>query len=77
MTQAPERTLGEAMRKARKDAGLEQQDVAEKVGVSRALVSKWERDVTEPTFRKMRTFVDITGAEWLLEGHFWLYLRAA
>lgn len=42
-------SFGDRLSKARRLAGLEQADLAAHIGVSRALVSKWERDVTEPS----------------------------
>lgn len=61
-------TLGDRMWKARKTAGLEQTEVAKLVGVSRALVSRWERDQSDPGTRQLQKFAEITGAplEWLL-----------
>lgn len=65
---APVWTLGERMWKARKDAGLEQSDVAKVLGVSRALVSRWERDASDPGTRKLQAFAELTGvpAAWLV-----------
>lgn len=62
---APTWTLGELMWKARKDAGLEQADVAAALGVSRALVSRWERDLSDPGVRLFNRFADLTNAQWL------------
>ena len=44
----PTLTLGERIAKARKDAGLDQQGLANMLGVSRPLVSKWERGKSIP-----------------------------
>lgn len=38
--------LGESLAQARKKAGLTQEAVAEKLGVSRQTISKWETDET-------------------------------
>lgn len=38
--------LGESLVQARKKAGLTQEAVAEKLGVSRQTISKWETDET-------------------------------
>lgn len=47
-------TLGELIRKARRNADLEQQELAEAVGVSRALVGHWENDRgREPGYRQL------------------------
>jgi len=37
-------TLGEKLRQARKDNGLSQEQLAEKLCVSRSAVAKWETD---------------------------------
>ena len=37
-------TLGEKLKEARKQAGLSQEQLSEKLGVSRSAVSKWETD---------------------------------
>ena len=41
-------TLGKSLFQARKKVGLSQENVAEKVGVSRQTISKWETDETIP-----------------------------
>lgn len=63
--EAPVWTFGELMWKARKDAELEQSEVAEVLGVSRALVSRWERDLSDPGTRQLARFIQLTGADWL------------
>lgn len=52
-------TMGDRMWKARKTAGLEQSDVAKALDVSRALVSRWERDLSEPSPSQLRKFVEL------------------
>ena len=37
-------TTGEKIRDARKSAGLSQENLSEKLGVSRSAVAKWEAD---------------------------------
>lgn len=44
--------LGNHLFQARKKAGLSQEEVAEKLGVSRQTVSKWETDETLPDIRQ-------------------------
>lgn len=46
--------LGNHLFHARKRAGLSQEDVAEKLGVSRQTVSKWETDETVPDIRQSK-----------------------
>lgn len=60
-------TLGDKIAKARRFAGLEQDELGSAVGVSRALVSKWERDKSEPTVSQVRSIAQATGVsfEWL------------
>lgn len=41
-------SLGNSLFNARKRSGLSQEDVAEKPGVSRQTISKWELDETLP-----------------------------
>ena len=41
-------TLGERLTELRKKANLSQEDIAEKIGVSRQTVSKWELDQSLP-----------------------------
>ena len=41
-------SLGKSLFSARKKSGLSQEDVAEKLGVSRQTISKWELDETLP-----------------------------
>lgn len=43
------------MQNARKKSGLSQEEVAEKLGISRQTVSKWELDETLPDIRQSKT----------------------
>ncbi|WP_346936593.1 helix-turn-helix transcriptional regulator [Clostridium sp.] len=47
-------SLGEKLLYLRKKEGLSQEDVAEKLGVSRQTVSKWETDQTVPELIKAK-----------------------
>lgn len=47
-------TLGNNLFHARKKRGLSQEEVAEKIGVSRQTVSKWETDETLPDIRQSK-----------------------
>lgn len=47
-------SLGEKLLDLRKKAGLSQEDVAEKLGVSRQTVSKWETNQTVPELLKAK-----------------------
>lgn len=46
--------LGNSLFHARKKRGLSQEEVAEKLGVSRQTVSKWETDETTPDIRQSK-----------------------
>lgn len=46
--------LGNSLFRARKRRGLSQEDVAEKLGVSRQTVSKWETGETVPDIRQSK-----------------------
>ena len=46
--------LGNSLFQARKKSGLTQETVAEKLGVSRQTVSKWEADETVPDIRQSK-----------------------
>ena len=60
-------TLGDALARARKRAGLDQEAVAEAVGVSRPLVSRWENSKSVPDVLQFRAIAEVTGADWLLD----------
>ena len=47
-------SLGNSLFNARKKAGLSQEEVAEKLGVSRQTSSKWERDETLPDIQQSK-----------------------
>lgn len=46
-------TLGENINRCRKRSGLSQEQLAEKVGVSRQAVSKWELNEAQPEIEKL------------------------
>ena len=47
-------SLGTSLAQARRKAGLTQEAVAEKLGVSRQTISKWELDETLPDIRQSK-----------------------
>lgn len=47
-------SLGNSLFHARKKSGLSQEEVAEKLGVSRQTISKWEQDETLPDIRQSK-----------------------
>jgi len=44
----PQWTFGERLAKARKDSGLQQSELGEKLGISKSTVAKWETDRGRP-----------------------------
>ena len=52
-------SLGNSFFDARKKSGLSQEEVAEKLGVSRQTVSKWETDETIPDIRQAKKMASI------------------
>ncbi|WP_346704898.1 helix-turn-helix domain-containing protein [uncultured Agathobaculum sp.] len=47
-------SLGSSLYHARKKSGLSQENVAEKLGISRQTISKWETDDTLPDIRQSK-----------------------
>ena len=52
-------TLGSSLYTARKKSGLSQEKVAEKLGVSRQTISKWETDETLPDIRQSKKMAQL------------------
>ncbi|MBQ6223026.1 MAG: helix-turn-helix transcriptional regulator [Solobacterium sp.] len=52
-------TLGEKLREARKEAKLSQEEFAEKVGVSRSAVAKWESDRGMPDVDNLKVIASL------------------
>lgn len=63
-------TLGERIALARKQAGLSQEQLGDKLGVSRQAVSKWESDQTNPDVAYVAQMCRLLGvsSDWLLLG---------
>lgn len=62
----PQFTLGDWLKKARTGAGLSQEKLAELVGVTQIMVSRWENDKYEPRLSEMRRVAEICDAPYLL-----------
>lgn len=63
-------TFGEKLNKARKEAGLTQEQLAERINVSRSAVAKWETDKGMPDIDNLKlisAFVDVS-IDYLLDG---------
>ena len=54
-------TFGEKLRQARKDAGLSQEELAEKLNVSRQAITKWETDRGIPDIANLMTISNLFG----------------
>lgn len=70
-TRIPAWTLGDRLAKARKLAGLSQQELADALYVSRNTVNNWENDHTRPSGRKVAAWALRTGVDpvWITSGH--------
>jgi transcriptional regulator with XRE-family HTH domain len=70
MVEKLEWTLGERLAKARRHAGLNQDEMAEKFGVSHATIAKWEVNKGQPRnfMDRIHQWSEITGVSetWLL-----------
>ena len=66
----PKSTLADRLRKAREHAGLEQAELAERMGVGRNTVSNYERASHAPREIVLRAWAMATGVpvEWLRTG---------
>ena len=52
-------SLGNSLYNARKNSGLTQEAVAERLGVSRQTISKWELDETLPDIRQAKSLAQL------------------
>lgn len=66
-TQIPPLGFADRLKIARDKAGLTQEDVAQTLGVSRQLVSRWENGRSYPDVGQLLEIARMTGAEWLLD----------
>jgi DNA-binding XRE family transcriptional regulator len=55
------KTLGEHLKKRRRELGLLQREAAERMGVSTDTVVNWEKDKTEPVAAQFRPIVEFLG----------------
>ena len=62
-------TFGEKIKEARKEAGLSQEQFAEKMSVSRSAVAKWEADRGMPDVNNMKVMAQLLGVsvDYLLD----------
>lgn len=52
-------TFGQRLSRLRKNLGLKQEDIAEKVNISAQAVSKWENDLSAPDISTLSVLADI------------------
>lgn len=66
----PTWTMADRMWKARKDAGLTAQQIADAIGISRKSVTNYESGTTKPLRPILRAWAEVTGTyeEWLEDG---------
>ncbi|HXR41759.1 MAG TPA: helix-turn-helix transcriptional regulator [Acidothermaceae bacterium] len=66
----PEWTMGDRLRKAREHAGLQQQELADEVGISRNSISSYELDHTKPQRPTLLLWALRCGVplEWIVTG---------
>lgn len=62
-------TFGEKLKQARKEAGLSQEQFAEKMNVSRSAVAKWETDKGMPDVNNLKVIAQLLGVsvDYLLD----------
>jgi transcriptional regulator with XRE-family HTH domain len=60
----PEGTLGGAFRAQRRTLGLEQREVAEKLGVSSSTYRSWEVNRSKPALRYVPNAIAFLGYDW-------------
>ena len=56
-----DRTLGRMIAELRKEKGMTQADLAEKMGITDKAVSKWERDLSYPDITSVTKLAEILG----------------
>lgn len=64
-TQAPDWTLGDYLRKARRDAQKSVGTMAFRFGVTRKTINNWEADRTHPSKAETEVWAQFCEAEWL------------
>ena len=57
-------SVGDNIKKARQDAGYNQDELAEAVGVTRNTISRWERNRTSPTVEELKKVSTFLGADF-------------
>lgn len=62
--------MADRLRKARTDVGLSQQDMCDRIGISRKTVTNYENGDTRPLRAILNAWAEVTGTyvEWLEHG---------
>lgn len=58
------KTVGEIIRQARKATGLTQEEVSEKLGLSRSVIAKYETGAISPTIDRLIEIMDAIGVQF-------------
>lgn len=56
--------LGDRIKRARKKIGLTQEDIANKIGVKRSVISKYENGLIEPSISQLKKIADALDVPW-------------
>ena len=57
-----EAALGVRIRELRKDRGLSQVELADKLGVEQSTVSRWERNLVDPELKHIKPLASALGS---------------
>lgn len=71
MNSTPSQRIGQLLRRARRDAGLTQQQLAAHLGCAQATVSAWEAGTYEPSIGaliQLSDILDVPSGAWIEAG---------
>jgi transcriptional regulator with XRE-family HTH domain len=54
-------TVGKRIKQLRRERGLNQRELANKIGVTHPIISRWERDENEPHLYSLMGMADLFG----------------
>ena len=60
-------TLGERLLNARKQLQLTQEQLANRLNVTRSTISNWERNISEPSFEALQQLSSVFGTDFLAD----------
>jgi len=58
-------TRGQRIKAARKNVGLTQRELSEKLGIAYQTLAQWENDLRNPKYETLRRIADALGCDWL------------